>query len=84
MPIAFNGQVIEMEGACTIEEADALLAFLERTPGAKVSLRGCEHLHTALLQILVARRVPLTGEVYSPFLWKWIAPLLARDGEPTW
>lgn len=78
MPIRYEGDAVRMEGVCAIEEVDGLLAFLERTPSATVSLEACEHLHTAVLQALLAYDVKLVGEVYEPFLWKWVAPLLGR------
>lgn len=78
MPIRYAESKVTLEGVCTIEEVEGLIAFLERTPKAVVLLASCEHMHTAILQALLAYRVPLSGEVYSPFLWKWVAPLLAR------
>jgi len=80
MPIRYNDQTAVMDGVCTIEEVEGLIAFLERTPRASVSMSACEHVHTAILQVLLGHRVTLVGDVPSPFLWKWVAPLLPRQG----
>ena len=80
MAIRYTDQTVVMDGVCTIEEVDGLISFLERTPGATVSLQSCEHVHTAIVQVLISHKVKLQGEVYSPFLWKWVAPLLAGAG----
>jgi hypothetical protein len=45
------------EGPCAPEEADTLLEWLRRTPGPAVDLRGCDDLHTAVVQLLLASNV---------------------------
>lgn len=80
MPIRYAEKKIILEGVCAIEEVTALAEFLEATPEAVATLENCEHLHTCVLQTLLAYGVALEGQPYHPFLWKWISPLFARPG----
>jgi hypothetical protein len=80
MPIRYEGETIHMEGFCAIDEAEELLRFLELHRGAQVVLTECQHLHTALLQLLLSYRVCLAGEAYNPFVSKWIVPMLRAHG----
>lgn len=76
MAITFHDHTAVFDGLCTIEETDALLAWLHDHPAAVADLAPCTHLHTALLQILVHHRIPVTREATDPFLQQWIIPLL--------
>lgn len=60
MPIVFD-MPVRLEGICTIEEASELADWLREHPGAPVDLAPCEHLHTALLQTLLALRPPIAA-----------------------
>lgn len=62
MPIRFDGNAslpAVFEGPCVVEEADALLEWLRRTPRPSADLGACTELHTALAQLLLAARVRL-------------------------
>lgn len=48
-----------LEGVVSIEETDALLEALAGHAGIGVDLSACEHLHTAPLQLLRLRMVPV-------------------------
>ncbi|CAH2031211.1 hypothetical protein [Trichlorobacter ammonificans] len=48
-----------LEGVVSIEETDGLLEALTHHAGIGVDLSGCEHLHTAPLQLLKLRKVPV-------------------------
>lgn len=56
MPVTFKKSGAVLRGVCAIEEAEELLAWLGDNPKGKVNLHGCEHLHTALVQVLMAAR----------------------------
>lgn len=68
-----------LEGVCTVEEADSLLEWLQDDPRRPVDWTDCDHLHTAVLQVLLAVGPPLIGEPRDPFLARWVAPRL-REG----
>jgi len=62
MPIRFHANAslpAIFEGPCVVEEADALLEWLRRTPTPAADLGACTELHTALAQLLMAARVKL-------------------------
>jgi len=71
------GEVVLLEGECPVEEAEALLEALLANPGAPVDWSGCDDLHTAVFQVLMAARPALRGSPRDPFLRRWAAPALA-------
>ena len=67
---------IELSGHCSAEDAETLVRHLIAGPGRDVEWSGCEHLHCAVLQVLLAARPRLTGVPRDRFLREHIAPLL--------
>ncbi len=82
----FKKSVAVLEGVCTVEEAESLLEWLVEHPRGKVNLKRCEHLHTAVLQVLLAVRPGVSRAPEEPFLAEVIRSLLhpadARGGGP--
>jgi hypothetical protein len=76
-----TGGVIELSGRCGIEDAEALQRHLLTAPGATVEWRGCEHLHSAVIQVLLVGKPRLRGSPASAFLRRHIAPLVNRSAE---
>lgn len=76
MPIRYEASTAFFEGACAPEEALELIEWLRERKRPKVNLKACEHLHTAILQVLLALRPPLSERPDDPFLAAWVAPLL--------
>jgi hypothetical protein len=76
MSVRVTGGVIILEGACPVDEAEPLLELLLANPGAPVDWSACGHLHTAVVQVLLAARPPMEGEPAPPFLRRWIAPAI--------
>lgn len=54
MAVRSDETVLRLEGACPVEEAETLLSWLCAHPQGQVDLSACTHLHTALLQVLLA------------------------------
>ncbi|NHC46767.1 hypothetical protein [Motilibacter aurantiacus] len=79
MPLQLGSRTAVLEGVLTVEEAEPLAAWLRETPGARVNLRNCTHLHTAGLQALLAARVKVSVPPVDEFLRAWVAPLLERS-----
>ncbi len=73
--------VIELDGHCTLEDAEELRTHLSAAPGATVKWDRCEHLHCAVLQVLLAARPPLRGTPRNEFLNNHIRPLIAFSPE---
>lgn len=61
MPIELGDDRAVLSGVCAVEEAESLLAWVLQHPGAPVETADCEHLHTAILQVLMACRPPFAS-----------------------
>lgn len=76
MPIEFMRNVVSLKGVCTVEEAEPLLEWLQDQQRAKVKLKECTHIHTAVLQVLMAAKAMVTLPPEDPDLAKWLVPAL--------
>lgn len=54
MPVESNDQILILTGVCTVEEAEAVLEWIIEHPGGELDLTQAEHIHTAILQVLLA------------------------------
>lgn len=72
MPIRYLKKHAALEDIVTVEDADALLAWLKNQPKPAVNLTKSKHLHAAVLQVLLAVRPHIVGEVPD----KWMARVL--------
>lgn len=79
MPLTFKKSSALLRGVCAIEEAEALLAWLSDNPKGKVNLRDCEHLHTALVQVLMAARPTVSALPRREPLASFLATILAVE-----
>jgi hypothetical protein len=68
--------VIELQGICPSEDAEALLRYLLARPAAPVDWQACESAHTAVIQVLLLARPTLQGVPTGIALRDWIRPLL--------
>jgi hypothetical protein len=68
-----DGAII-LEGRCSVEDAEPLLQLLNATPHAPCDWTRCSHLHTAILQILLATRPALVGPCGDPWIEQWLGP----------
>lgn len=57
MPIDYRDNEVVFTGMVGVEEAEVLLAWLQDRSGVSADLAGCEHLHPANLQVLMAAAV---------------------------
>jgi len=76
MSVRLDGDVIILEGQCRVEDAEPLLGWLQADRGRSVDLTGAEHLHAAVLQILMALQPTIGGTAGDAFLRDWITPAL--------
>jgi len=79
MSVRLDGNVIILEGACRVEDAEPLLGWLQADRGRAVELAATEHLHAAVLQVLMALRPPIRGMARDAFLRDWIVPTLTGE-----
>lgn len=80
MTIAYHQTCAVLSGICTVEEADGLLAWLIKHPKHEVDLSGAEHLHTAVVQALMALAPRLIGQPADDFVARYLLPQLGRSG----
>jgi len=71
-----NDGSIELSGACQVEDAEPLLQLLQATPDARCDWTRCNHLHTAVVQVLLAARPALLGPCGDPWIERWVVPAL--------
>jgi hypothetical protein len=76
MPLEFARSEVTLHGACGAEEALELVEWLAKKRRARVNLGDCTHLHSALLQTLLAFGPAISVPPHEPFLARWIVPLL--------
>jgi hypothetical protein len=82
MSVRLDGNVIFLEGPCRVEDAEPLLGWLQADRERMIDLTGAEHLHAAVLQVLMALRPPMRGTAGDTFLRDWIAPALMGKSPP--
>ena len=76
MTVIYHRKKAVIEGVCTVEEAEDLLQWLIKHPGRNVDLQGAQHLHTAVVQALMALKPGIQGEPKNDFLRSHVVPLL--------
>ena len=69
---------IELTGRCGAEDAEVLQHYLVAASKSVVEWHGCEHLHSAVIQVLLVASPRIRGEPSNAFLIAHIAPLLQR------
>jgi hypothetical protein len=79
MSVRLDGNIIVLEGACRVEDAEPLLRWLQADRGRSVDVTGAEHLHAAVLQVLMALRPGIRGAAKDAFLRDWITPALMDE-----
>ncbi|MBF9198017.1 hypothetical protein [Microvirga terrestris] len=79
MSVRLDVNVIIMEGACRVEDAEPLLRWLQADSGRMVDLTGAEHLHAAVLQVLLAMRPAIQGTVRDAFIRDWVLPTVMGE-----
>ena len=86
MSVHWDGDLIRLIGDCRVEDAEPLLTLLQAHAGAAVELSGADHLHTAVVRVLLAVRPDIRGNSRDSFCREWIQPLLnpsqARPAQP--
>ena len=76
MSVHLDGDTVVLEGVCRVEDAEPLLRWLQAEPGRIVDLSAVEHLHAAVLQVLMAFRPSLKGVPKDEFLRSVVMPAL--------
>ncbi len=74
-----TGTVI-LDGVCAVEDAEPLLQMLQTDPAAVVDWTRCNHLHTAVFQVILASGIAPVGPCGDAWVAKWWAPKLPQNG----
>jgi hypothetical protein len=82
MSVRTESNIVHLEGVCGVAEAEPLLALLQAQPpqggpAYALDLSGAEHLHAAIVQVLLAFRPPLHAPARDAFLQAWLLHGLA-------
>ncbi len=78
MKASRDGDVVYLSGHCRVEDAEALVALLKPSESLVVDVSGCDSLHAAVVQVLLAFGAPVVGAPVEPFLRDRLVPALAR------
>jgi hypothetical protein len=76
MGIRYLKKHAALEDIVTVEDAEALQKWLNNHPKPAVNLSKCKHMHAAVLQVLMALKPALVGEVPDP----WMHAALCNPG----
>ena len=68
--------VILLQGSCALDDAEILLRHLADAPDAPVDWTGCDHVHTAVVQVLMVVKPRLGGSPTHAFFRQHLAALL--------
>jgi len=79
MPVRFKKTVAVLDGICTVEESEQLLEWLGQHPKGKVNLKQCAHLHSAVLQVLMAVKPELSSPPSDPDMASWLLPAISKS-----
>lgn len=63
MTIRYLKKYAALEDVVTVEEAESLWEWMCQQAHPAVNLSKCQHLHTAVLQVLLAARPKFVGEI---------------------
>lgn len=79
MPIEYKKTQAVFSEIVTVDEAEALLEWLQNKPSAKVSLEACTHLHPANLQVLMTAKSRIASWPDDVTLRAWLEPVLKSE-----
>ena len=72
MPVRYLKKYAALDGVVTVEEAESLTQWLQQQAAPAVHLGKCEHVHGAVLQVLLAMKPRLCVPPTDP----WLAAVL--------
>lgn len=82
MSVEVIGDTIRIVGNATVADAEPLLVALQDDPARPIDLGHAAHLHSAVVQILLALRPRIIGTPAYPFFTACILPRLIEASVP--
>lgn len=74
MGIRYMKKQASLEDIVTVEDAEGLLDWLKNQAKPAVNLSKCQHMHAAVLQVLLMRRPAINGAINDPLLARVLMP----------
>ncbi len=81
MTIQVRGKLLKLVDTCPVEEAEVLHDKLLEKPDVQIDLSECTHLHSAVVQVLLAQPRAVKRVADDPFLSRWVVPAINREFE---
>ncbi|MBO9544611.1 hypothetical protein [Caulobacter sp.] len=82
MSISAVGDVIYLQGPCRVEDAETLVALLQKSRKVTLDVSTCESLHAAVVQAILAFEGQIVGAPTNGFLGEFVVPALGRTIQP--
>jgi len=76
MAINYQRNTAHFDGVVGVDEAEALLEWLQKHPKGKLALSACTHLHAANLQVLMASKASISVWPQDEILRAWLKSAL--------
>ncbi|MDP4030418.1 MAG: hypothetical protein Q8P42_15800 [Gallionella sp.] len=77
MTIEYKNNLAVFNDVVSVEEAEALLEWLQKKSAARVDLSACTHLHPANLQVLMAAKPAIRAWPTDAGLAIWLMSALS-------
>jgi hypothetical protein len=76
MAIKYKRHSAVFEGTVGVEEAEVLLAWIQKHPQGTLNLESCTHVHAAQLQVLMAARSGIAQWPQDKVFGAWLESAL--------
>lgn len=76
MSVEYKKKSVQLIDDVGVDDAEALLQWLQANPKATINLSRCTHLHAAVLQVLMAAGMTVTSWPQDSQLDGWLRPAL--------
>ena len=77
MAIVYKKNVAVFTDVVSVDDAEALLEWLQKKSAARVDLSACTHLHPANLQVLMAAEPAISAWPTDTGLAAWLTSVLS-------
>ena len=74
MSIVYKETNVIFEGICSSEQAEKLREWLEMNPKGLLDFKNCQHIHSSVLQVLMAAHSVISVPPDDPYLRDWVMP----------
>lgn len=79
MAIQYKKNTAVFTDVVSVEDAEALLEWIQKNPRGRADLAACTHLHAANLQVLMAAQTPVAAWPQDVNLKTWLTSALGQS-----